>query len=234
MSVSCRQDTISPPELVKRLLPTPAFKLNGAGPVSGAWTRRCTEAIIAVGLDGNQTRAIQGAVMAERVATLVIAGQHSFAGLLDNRGLRVLELLNDASTQFLQLSEAVVHRGFINSQIKQQLGEATVPKAAIDFVLLDQSKHESPARRQHAFVEKRSHAAFVTLGNYELQGTLLLKGSPDAVGALAGELSDVFPLTSCRLSIVGGSKDPIPAGVALVNKSKLSVIHIDKQRGPMS
>ena len=212
----------------------PAFKLSRKGLESGAWTQRYDETIIAVGLDGYQARPNRGAVVAERVATLVIAGQHSFAGLLDNRGLRVLELLNDASTQFLQLFEVVVHVGFINSEIKQQLAEATVPKAAIDFVLLDQSKHESSARRQHAFVEKRPHAAFVTLGKYELQGNLLLKGAPDVVGALARELSDFFPLTSCRVSIVGGSKDPVQAGVALVNKSKLSLIHIDKHRSNVS
>jgi hypothetical protein len=55
--------------------------------------------------------------MDEHVTALIIAGQHSFAGLLDNRGQRVLELLNDASTQFLQLNEVLVHRAF-DSEVK--------------------------------------------------------------------------------------------------------------------
>jgi hypothetical protein len=39
--------------------------------------------------------------MADLVTVVVIAGQHSFFGGLENRGLRVLELLNDVSSNYL-------------------------------------------------------------------------------------------------------------------------------------
>ena len=166
--------------------------------------------------------------MAENVPALIIAGQHSFACLLENRGQRVLELLNDASTQFLQLHEVLVHRAF-ESETKQQLREATVPKASIEFVLVNQSKHESPSRRQVAFIQKQPYAAFMAVGGYELQGTVLLRGTPDSFCALARELSDFFPLTNCRVSMASDLQNTFPAGVALINKAKLSLTHIDTQ-----
>ena len=168
--------------------------------------------------------------MTDRVTIIVIAGQHSFAGELENRGLRVLELLNDVSTEFLQLSEVVVHQKFFDGIIKR-LPDATIPKAIVDLVLLEQGKHEAPIRRQHALVDKRTYAAFAVVGNYELRGKLMLKGAPDVIGTLTRELSSFFPLTNIRLSMVGGPAEPVAAGVALINKSKVSLLQIDQQIG---
>jgi hypothetical protein len=164
--------------------------------------------------------------MNDHVTILVIAGQHSFSGKLANRGLRVLDLLNDVSTEFIQLSDVAVHRRFFDGSIKQ-LPDATIPKAIVDFVLIEQDKHEAPLRRQHALVEKRSHSTFAVVGNYELRGNLMLKGSPDTIGALTREFSAFFPLTDTRLSIVGGCDEPVAVGVALINKSKVSLLQID-------
>ena len=171
--------------------------------------------------------------MTDHVTILVICGQHSFAGKLDNRGLRVLDLLNDVSTEFLELSEVAVHGKFFDGII-QQLPDASIPKAIVDFVLLKQGIHEDPMRRQHALIEKRSHTAFAVVSNYELRGNLMLKGGPDAIGALTREFSVFFPLTNTHLSIVGGAEEPIAAGVALINKSKVSLLQIDQQAGHSS
>jgi hypothetical protein len=171
--------------------------------------------------------------MTDHVTIIVIAGQHSFSGELANRGLRVLDLLNDVSTEFIQLSNVAVHRRFFDGIIKQ-LPDSSIPKAIVDFVLLEQDKHEAPIRRQHALVEKRSHTAFAVVGNYELRGNLMLKGAPDAIGAITREFSAFFPLTSAHLAIVGGSDELVAAGVALVNKSKVSLLQIDQQAGRSS
>jgi len=135
--------------------------------------------------------------MTEHVTILVICGQHSFAGKLDNRGLRVLDLLNDVSTEYLELSEVAVHGKFFDG-IVQQLPNAIIPKAIVDIVLLKQGNHEDPMRRQHALVEKRSHSAFVVVGDYELRGKLMLKGVPDTIGALTREFSAFFPLEAAK------------------------------------
>jgi hypothetical protein len=142
-------------------------------------------------------------------------------------------LLNDPSTEFLQFSNVALHQKFFEKNIKN-LPDVTIPKSGIDFVLLEQGKHEAPLRRQNALVEKRSYPAFLVLGNYEIRGNLMLKGAPEVVGALKRELSAFFPITHPRVSIVGGADDSVPAGVALINKEKVSLLHIDPQALPPS
>ena len=164
--------------------------------------------------------------MADPVTIILVAGQHSYSGLLDNRGLRVLDILNDPGTEFLHLTKVAVHRKFFETDVKH-LGEVTLPKVGVDFVLLEQGKHEAPLRRQNARVEKRSYSAFAVLGDYEIQGTLMLSGSPDPVRALSRELSTFFPMTHAKLSVRGAPKDPVAAGIALISKSKVSLLHIE-------
>ena len=164
--------------------------------------------------------------MADPVTIIVAAGQHSYSGLLDNRGLRVSDILNDPGTEFLRLTNVTLHQKFFE-RVVSTLPEVTIPKAGIDMVLLEQGKYEAPLRRQHARIDKRSYSAIVVLSDYEVRGTIMLKGAPDGVAALTRELSAFFPVTNARLTMPGGTDAPAPAGVALVNKSKVSLLHID-------
>jgi hypothetical protein len=172
-------------------------------------------------------------MMTDHVTILVITGQHSFSGELANRGLRVRDLLNDVSAEFIQLSKVAVHRHFFDGIIKQ-LPDASIPKADVDFVLLENDKHEPPIRRQQALVEKRSYSTFAVIGDYELRGKPMLKGAPDTIEALRREFCSFFPMTSAQLSLVGGFEKPVAVGVALINKSKVSLLQIDQQAGRSS
>jgi hypothetical protein len=169
--------------------------------------------------------------MADGVTIIVVAGQHSYSGLLDNRGSRVSDLLNDPGTQFLQLSKVTLHQKFFE-RVVESLPEVTIPKQGIDFVLLEQGKHEAPLRRQNARIDKRSFTAVVVLNDYEIRGTLMLKGVPDEVAALSRELAAFFPVTNTRLSMPTGAAAPTPAGIALVNKARVTLLHIDSLRPP--
>jgi hypothetical protein len=164
--------------------------------------------------------------MADSVTIIVLAGRHSFSGILENRGSRVLDLLNDLSTEFLRLRDITVHRGFCEGIIAQ-LESGIIPKRTIDVVLLDRGHHEAPMRREHATVKKKSWGAFLVVGDYEIRGKLMLKGSTDVVNAMTCELSAFFPVKDTRLSIVGGDQSPSAAGVALINKAKAALVQID-------
>ena len=74
--------------------------------------------------------------MPHPVSVIVIAGPHSLQGTIENRGLRVLDVLNDVISDYLQLHDVTVRRG-IDGTCLGQLSGATIPKAAIDFVLLN-------------------------------------------------------------------------------------------------
>ena len=60
------------------------------------------------------------------------------------------------------------------------------------MVLLEQGKYEAPLRRQHARIEKRSYSAIVVLSDYEVRGTMMLKGAPDGVAALTSGVVGIF------------------------------------------
>jgi hypothetical protein len=160
--------------------------------------------------------------MADNVTVLIllVAGQHSFSGDVKNRGSRVLELLNDPSTGFQQLSHVTVQRGFFAGSATQ-LDEATIPKAAIDLLLLEPNKHEAPLRRRPANVEQRFHSVFVLVSDHDIRGTLMLTGTSDFIGAFAGELTAFFPWIKVRISTAAGEIKPASTGVAIVNQSKV-------------
>jgi hypothetical protein len=167
--------------------------------------------------------------MADCIAIITVAGQHSFFGTIENRGFRVLEVLNDVNSSHLNLHDVVVRRG-IQGECVDRLSEATIPKSEVDFVLLETDKHEASHRRGHAFVPKDSRAALILLGDYEIRGTFMLsKGAMDAIRSLRLGPEVFFPLISPRLSHVGGADPPICAGVALINGLKNSLLHLRQQ-----
>jgi hypothetical protein len=166
--------------------------------------------------------------MADRVTILTVSSQHSFSGTVENRGLRVLDVLNDVSSDYLELHDVAVRRGTHGKCIKQ-LPQATIPKSAIDFVLLEFDRHEAPLRRGHAFVPKETRQVLVVVGDYEILGTFMPKGSFDTLRGLRQEPTAFFPVVAPKLSRVTNADAPILATVALINGLKVSLLHVDRK-----
>jgi hypothetical protein len=164
----------------------------------------------------------------DRVAALFIVGRHSFIGTVDHSGSRVLDVLNEASTEFLRVQGVSVFRGLEGGPIAHY-DEITVPKAAIDCVILTDERHEAPLRRKYALVEKQSHNVFVLLTDYEVRGTVMLGRSLDPVLILNSGASSFFAVVGASVSSVDGKGPPVPTKVAFVNKSKVSLLQIEKQ-----
>jgi hypothetical protein len=162
--------------------------------------------------------------MGDHVTILVVVGQHSFAGEVDADGLRVLDLLNDPGTDYLQLACVAVHQRFFDGVIRR-LSRATIPKSQIDFVLMEEREHESHWRERPALVEERPHQVFVVLDDYEICGDLMLKEPLDKSDAFNRELSTFLTVTDSRLSAVG-TQGPIKGGTALINRSKVTLLQI--------
>lgn len=173
--------------------------------------------------------------MADSVTILAVVGQHSLFGVLQNSEVRVIDVLNDPGTDFIRLKEAIICRG-IHGECVERAPELTVHKGVLDFVLLETGKHEAPVRRQHTWVEKELHEALLLVGDYEIRGTLMLRKSSDVVTAVNRELSNFFPVTTARLSTVNTAKGPIAAGLAIVNKSRISLLHFQRsgERPPIA
>lgn len=166
--------------------------------------------------------------MTNRVEILVVTGQHSFTGSVENRGLRILDVLNDASTQFLKLHDVSIYRGFDKTSI-QQVSETLFPKTTIDFVLLKRQPHEAPMRRGHSLTTKDRHVALVVLDHYEIHGDFMSKGPVDPMFVLHSDAPPFFPIVSPDIYL-GTMGKTVYSNVAFVNKAKVSLFHYDRPR----
>ena len=166
--------------------------------------------------------------MTNQVEILVVTGQHSFTGSVENRGLRILDVLNDANTHFLKLHEVSIYRGFDKTCI-QQVSETLFPKTIIDFVLLKRQPHEAPMRRAHSLITKDRHVAMVVLDHYEIRGDFMSKGAVDPMLVLHADSPAFFPIVSPDIYL-GTIGETVYSNVAIVNKAKVSLFHYDRPR----
>ena len=149
--------------------------------------------------------------------------EHLLFGKLQTSGSRVQEVLNDASSNFLRLSEVTVFRGGALPIRTSRL--LVLTKAEIVFVALSGSRYEAPEKRRYAFADKRHCTCFVIASGYEIEGTVSLKGSSDPIVALNSELGDFFPIAEPKIGNLGDNQS-VPAEVALVKKTMISAIDI--------
>jgi hypothetical protein len=162
------------------------------------------------------------------VPVLFIAGMHAFAGSLDHSSSRVLDVLNGAGTEFLRIRDASVFRGLQGAPIGQ-FSEITVPKSSIDCLVLTAERHEAPLQRKYALVEKKSHAVFVLLENYELRGQVMFARSVDPILMLNASASSFFPIIEATLTSAGSATCELSAKVVFVNKSNVAALQIDER-----
>jgi hypothetical protein len=168
-------------------------------------------------------------VTPKRITALFIAGRHLFAGAVEHGSNRILDVLNDANAEMLRIHGVEIFRQSIGEPIAQ-LKEAVIPKSAVDCVLLYGDSHEAPLRRQYALVNKQPRTVFVVLTEHAIHGTLMVKGSGDPALVLMHAAPTFFPIVEPILSGVGATNATIPARVALVNKTKVSLIQIERHK----
>jgi hypothetical protein len=166
--------------------------------------------------------------MTNQVEILVVTGQHAFTGSVENRGLRMLDVLNDASTQFLKLHDVSIYRGFDKTCVRQ-VAETVFPKSIVDFVLLKRQPHEAPLRRAHSLIAKDQHHALVVLDHYEIHGDFMSKGVIEPMVVLHEQSPPFFPIVSpdIYLSTIG---ETVCSNVALINRAKVSLFHYERPR----
>jgi hypothetical protein len=164
-----------------------------------------------------------------KVPTILITQEHLLIGEVLTRGTRLLEVLTDPHTEFLQLSDVHVSRREAKTQEVIRLPEAVVRKAEICLAVLGGGRHESPETRRFAYVDKRSYPTFAIVAGYEVRGELQLKGASDPIAALTHEIRGFMPLTQVTIGHAGVSGDPLLASVALCNREFTSLLHISSE-----
>jgi len=164
-----------------------------------------------------------------RTTVLFVVGRHLFAGAIDHGNNRVLDVLNDGNTDLLRVHEVDIFPQSIGERIAR-LEEAVIPKAMVDCVLLCSGDHEAPMRRRNALIVKPRRVVFVLLQDHAIRGTLMVKDARDPGLVLTGAAPAFFPIIEPDLLGADATKPPIPVQVALVNKTKVSLITIEQRQ----
>jgi len=167
-----------------------------------------------------------------RAEILVVAGQHSFTGAVETRGLRIMDVLNDPNSQFLKLRDVAIHRRFETKCIRR-ISETLFPKTNIDFVLLKAQQHEAPMRRAHSLVAKRRHSALIVLDDCEIRGAYMSKGVIDPMVVLHQDSPPFFAIVSPNIYLDENDK-MVFANAAFVNKAKVVLFHYEVQAASRS
>jgi hypothetical protein len=163
-------------------------------------------------------------------AITIGAGGHLLHGTLPLVGDRIQERLNDEITGTLQLSDVDV-RSQLQRRPVAHLAWAVVPKARIEYVMVDSGRHEAPIKRWNNHTRKAQHSAVAVLERCSIEGDVHLPGGlMDTHYTYTRELPAFFALTNARVRVLGA--DPIEVPLVFANREFVSCLQIGEVFGP--
>ncbi|HVX14617.1 MAG TPA: hypothetical protein VHC22_25745 [Pirellulales bacterium] len=165
----------------------------------------------------------------QKLPAIFVTEEHLLIGEVQTRGLRLLEMLIDPNSQFVQLNDVHVSRRESKASRRTTLKEVVLRKELIRLAVLGGGQHEAPETRRYAFVDKQTYPAFVIVSGYEIEGRLQLRGTSNPVPALTHELKSFIPITHAKISHAGGNGEPLTASVALCNREHVSLFHVGEE-----
>ena len=140
--------------------------------------------------------------------------------MIPNIGVRVLDTLNDAASDFLMLEDAQLFREEHREHSIATFSEVVIPKERILLVVIPRHEHEAPDKRRHARVDKRSSQGLFVVPRYSVRGDIHLTGlRDDSLYTLVTDLGGFFPVTNATIGCPSGKS--ISAPVVISNKSKV-------------
>lgn len=164
-------------------------------------------------------------MLARRTAVILITHEHRFTGTVPTLGQRLLDMLNDKTTDYLHIHDVQVFRSTDPETCIAAFPEAVVRKADLSLAIITGEKHEAPEKRLYAFVQKRAYHVFLTVPGYEAQGRLHLPRSAEPVAVLARDTDTFFPITQATVSRVG-SDERLEVPVIIINKESVALFYV--------
>jgi len=155
----------------------------------------------------------------------VVTAEHFFRGVVRTHGQRLLDTLNDPTTDFLAMDDVEVFRACQNVRAAQ-LPTAAVRKDHIGMVLVTTRRHEAPEKQANARREKRRFPAMLACLGYDIEGTVHLRGFADPVNALSHDFHDFFPVTEALVTHGGNRKLQLRVPVAMIKRDAVSMFHL--------
>lgn len=161
----------------------------------------------------------------------LVTDENWLTGLLATEHRRVLDIVNDKTSEFLSVAEVRLYRGSDLGEPLVTLPKAVVPKHRISLLLITEERHEAPAKRASNFVRKDHFDVFLTVPGLEVRGYLHLGTRTDSIAYLARMNRDQvcwFPLTDATVAQLGPFGEPAQAPVALVNRAFVNLFYLSE------
>ncbi len=152
-------------------------------------------------------------------------------GLVATEERRVLDILNDRSSEYVQLAEVRLYLSADLAEPVATLPKAVIPKANVVFMMITEERHEAPRKRVSFFVRKDHFEVFATVPGFEVKGYLHLTTRMDGLAYLVKlnrDGSTFFPVTDSSVSQMGPFSEPSHAPVTLVNRAHLDVFFLSE------
>lgn len=163
------------------------------------------------------------------ISVVLVVGDHWVSGLVSADGRRLLDMLNDKTSEFLTLTEARLYLAVEMTEPAATLPKAIVPKANIVFAMLLDESHEAPRKRATSFTRKEAYETYMTVPSLEIKGYVHLLQRADPAGfmlKLAKDGLSFFPVTLSAVSTVGPFGEPTAAPVTLVNRAHVDLFYL--------
>jgi hypothetical protein len=159
-----------------------------------------------------------------KAPVILATDNHLFTAAVPTRGNRLLEVLNDHTTEFLVVND---FRLFADKNDEDSARPpAVVRKMNLALAMLP-TLHEAAERRMYYFVAKKTHACRIVVGDYTIVGSLSLRGAPDLNAILNTELQHFFPVTEAVVSH-RDLRSAVRPSVVLINKDKVAALQLDE------
>lgn len=161
----------------------------------------------------------------QELSVTVVTTEHFFRGVVRTHGQRLLDSLNDPTTDFFAMDDVEVFRASYNVRAAQ-LPTAAVWKRHIGMVLITVRRHEAPERQANARRVKQQFPAMLTCLGYDIEGTVHLRGLADPVNALSHDFDNFFPVTEALVTHGGNRKLQLRVPVAMIKRDAVSMFHL--------
>jgi hypothetical protein len=157
-----------------------------------------------------------------KAPVILATDNHLFTAVVPTRGNRLLEVLNDHTTEFLVVNDFRPYSD--KDEDNTARPSAVVRKANVALAMLP-TIHEAAERRMYYFVAKKNYACRIVVGDYTIAGDLSLRGAPDLNSILSSELQHFFPITEAIVSHPE-LRTAVKPSVVLVNKDKVAALQL--------
>lgn len=161
----------------------------------------------------------------------LITHEHRFTATVYTRGQRLLDMLNDRTTDYLQVNDVRVHRYSAPEDCVATFPEAIIRKDDLHLAIITGEEHEAPTQRLFGFVQKFPYHVFLTVPGYEVQGIMHLtrEREPNPIAVLARDVGTFFPVTRATASQALTGEEVFSTPVVMVNKRSLSLFYLGEE-----